>query len=110
MDEVDYGDRYEWVKEVGKGSYGVAELMRDRETGELVVCKYIERGDRVSRRASSPQACPESACLAASCSSQRAAASTALSTAFLHLTLLHLTLLRLPASRCRWTRTWNESC
>lgn len=37
------------VKEIGKGSYGVAELMRDTLTGELVAVKFIERGEKVCR-------------------------------------------------------------
>lgn len=38
------------VKEIGKGTYGVAELMRDTATGELVAVKFIERGEKVRRR------------------------------------------------------------
>lgn len=41
-------DQYELVREIGSGSYGVARLMRDRLTHELVAVKYIERGDKVS--------------------------------------------------------------
>lgn len=41
-------DRYELVKDIGSGNFGVARLMRDRQTNELVAVKYIERGEKVS--------------------------------------------------------------
>jgi serine/threonine-protein kinase SRK2 len=41
------GDRYELVKEIGSGNFGVARLMRDRGSVELVAVKYIERGEKV---------------------------------------------------------------
>ncbi|KAK9832742.1 hypothetical protein WJX81_006569 [Elliptochloris bilobata] len=48
--QVDYDrSRYELVKELGAGSFGVAWLMKDRRTGELVACKLIERGDRIDK-------------------------------------------------------------
>lgn len=40
-------DRYELVRDIGSGNFGVARLMRDRQTDELVAVKYIERGDKV---------------------------------------------------------------
>ncbi|KAG9155238.1 hypothetical protein Leryth_023266 [Lithospermum erythrorhizon] len=40
-------DRYELVKDIGSGNFGVARLMRDRQTNELVAVKYIERGDKI---------------------------------------------------------------
>lgn len=40
-------DRYELVKDIGSGNFGVARLMRDKQTNELVAVKYIERGDKV---------------------------------------------------------------
>lgn len=40
-------DRYELVKDIGSGNFGVARLMRDRQTNELVAVKYIERGEKV---------------------------------------------------------------
>ncbi|GJZ65762.1 serine/threonine-protein kinase SRK2E-like protein [Tanacetum coccineum] len=36
-------DRYELVKDIGAGNFGVARLMRDKFTNELVAVKYIER-------------------------------------------------------------------
>ncbi|THF94886.1 hypothetical protein TEA_021462 [Camellia sinensis var. sinensis] len=39
-------DRYELVRDIGSGNFGVARLMRDKQTGELVAVKYIERGDK----------------------------------------------------------------
>ena len=48
--QVDYDrSRYELVRELGAGSFGVAWLMRDRRSGELVACKLIERGDRIDK-------------------------------------------------------------
>ncbi|KAF9675942.1 hypothetical protein SADUNF_Sadunf09G0086400 [Salix dunnii] len=41
------GDRYELVKDIGSGNFGVARLMRDKQTDELVAVKYIERGEKV---------------------------------------------------------------
>lgn len=41
-------DRYELVRDIGSGNFGVARLMRDKQTDELVAVKYIERGDKVS--------------------------------------------------------------
>jgi hypothetical protein len=35
------------VKDIGSGNFGVAKLMRHKETKELVAMKYIERGHRV---------------------------------------------------------------
>lgn len=40
-------DRYELVRDIGSGNFGVARLMRDKQTDELVAVKYIERGDKV---------------------------------------------------------------
>eukprot|EP00898_Chlorokybus_atmophyticus_P004480 jgi/Chlat1/5032/Chrsp32S08952 len=46
--EVNGGmDRYEQVKDIGSGNFGVAKLARDKLTGELVAIKYIERGDKI---------------------------------------------------------------
>jgi len=41
------GDRYEHVRDIGSGNFGVARLMRSRATGALVAVKYIERGEKV---------------------------------------------------------------
>lgn len=40
-------DKYEEVKDLGAGNFGVARLMRNKETKELVAMKYIERGRKV---------------------------------------------------------------
>lgn len=40
-------DRYDFVRDIGSGNFGVARLMTDRLTQELVAVKYIERGDKV---------------------------------------------------------------
>jgi len=41
-------DRYELVKDIGSGNFGVARLMRDKISNGLVAVKYIERGQKVS--------------------------------------------------------------
>lgn len=40
-------ERYEALKELGSGNFGVARLVRDKKTKELVAVKYIERGKKV---------------------------------------------------------------
>ncbi|GKV21215.1 hypothetical protein SLEP1_g31212 [Rubroshorea leprosula] len=40
-------EKYKLVKDIGSGNFGVARLMRNRETKELVAMKYIERGHKV---------------------------------------------------------------
>ncbi|XP_074566349.1 serine/threonine-protein kinase SAPK10 [Curcuma longa] len=40
-------DRYELVKDIGSGNFGIAKLMRDKQTKELVAVKYIERGEKI---------------------------------------------------------------
>ncbi|KAJ8453163.1 hypothetical protein Cgig2_008047 [Carnegiea gigantea] len=39
-------DRYDFVRDIGSGNFGVARLMRDKLTKELVAVKYIERGNK----------------------------------------------------------------
>lgn len=41
-------DKYEVVKDLGTGNFGVARLLKHKETNELVAMKYIERGRKVS--------------------------------------------------------------
>ncbi|KAH7660860.1 Non-specific serine/threonine protein kinase protein [Dioscorea alata] len=40
-------DRYELVRDIGSGNFGIARLMRDKRSGELVAVKYIERGEKI---------------------------------------------------------------
>ncbi|XP_060175798.1 serine/threonine-protein kinase SRK2A-like isoform X1 [Lycium barbarum] len=40
-------ENYELVKDIGAGNFGVARLMRHKETKELVAMKYIERGHKI---------------------------------------------------------------
>ena len=40
-------ERYEIVKNIGSGNFGVAKLVRDRWTKELFAVKFIERGQKV---------------------------------------------------------------
>ncbi|XP_022933618.1 serine/threonine-protein kinase SAPK3-like [Cucurbita moschata] len=43
-------DRYEPLKELGSGNFGVAKLVRDKNTNELVAVKYIERGEKIDEK------------------------------------------------------------
>ena len=40
-------ERYEILKDIGSGNFGVAKLVRDKWSGELYAVKYIERGQKV---------------------------------------------------------------
>ncbi|KAE8728260.1 hypothetical protein F3Y22_tig00004630pilonHSYRG00038 [Hibiscus syriacus] len=40
-------ERYEILKDIGSGNFGVATLVRDKRTGELFAVKYIERGPKI---------------------------------------------------------------
>lgn len=40
-------EEYEVVKDLGAGNFGVARLMRNKETDELVAMKYIPRSPKV---------------------------------------------------------------
>ncbi|RVW12326.1 Serine/threonine-protein kinase SAPK3 [Vitis vinifera] len=40
-------ERYDALKELGSGNFGVARLVRDKKTKELVAVKYIERGKKI---------------------------------------------------------------
>lgn len=40
-------ERYEIVKNIGSGNFGVAKLVRDRWSNELFAVKFIERGQKV---------------------------------------------------------------
>ncbi|KAH6761766.1 sucrose nonfermenting protein kinase 2.3 [Perilla frutescens var. hirtella] len=40
-------DRYDFVRDIGSGNFGIARLMTDKQTKELVAVKYIERGDKI---------------------------------------------------------------
>ncbi|GLT42737.1 hypothetical protein SLA2020_167230 [Shorea laevis] len=40
-------EKYELVKDIGSGNFGVARLMRNKETKALVAMKYIERGPKI---------------------------------------------------------------
>lgn len=40
-------ERYEILKDIGSGNFGVAKLVRDKWSGELYAIKYIERGLKV---------------------------------------------------------------
>lgn len=41
-------ERYEIVKDIGSGNFGVARLVRDKWTRELFAVKFIERGQKVN--------------------------------------------------------------
>lgn len=40
-------EKYEVVKDIGSGNFGVARLMRHKDTKQLVAMKFIERGHKV---------------------------------------------------------------
>ncbi|KQJ97847.1 serine/threonine-protein kinase SAPK3 isoform X2 [Brachypodium distachyon] len=40
-------ERYEALKELGAGNFGVARLVRDKRTKELSAVKYIQRGNKI---------------------------------------------------------------
>eukprot|EP00963_Diacronema_lutheri_P009505 scaffold856_cov326-Pavlova_lutheri.AAC.7 len=40
--------KYELVRDIDAGTFGVAKLMRVRDTGELVASKFIERGEKIT--------------------------------------------------------------
>lgn len=41
-------ERYETLKDIGSGNFGVAKLVVDKFTRELFAVKFIERGLKVS--------------------------------------------------------------
>lgn len=45
-------EKYELLKQLGAGNFGVARLVRDKKTKELFAVKYIERGKRLTRMCS----------------------------------------------------------
>ncbi|CAI8591551.1 unnamed protein product [Vicia faba] len=40
-------EKYELVKDIGSGNFGVARLMRHKHTNELVAMKFIQRGHKI---------------------------------------------------------------
>uniref|UniRef100_A0A3Q7IQL9 Protein kinase domain-containing protein n=1 Tax=Solanum lycopersicum TaxID=4081 RepID=A0A3Q7IQL9_SOLLC len=40
-------ERYEVLKDIGSGNFGVAKLVKDKLTNELYAVKYIERGKKI---------------------------------------------------------------
>ncbi|KAK8587627.1 hypothetical protein V6N13_086608 [Hibiscus sabdariffa] len=40
-------DRYEILKDIGSGNFGVAKLVRDKWSAQLYAVKYIERGTKI---------------------------------------------------------------
>ena len=52
------------IRDIGSGNFGVAKLMRDKQTGELVAVKFIERGEKVGDSpdwlSTSPRECTDS--------------------------------------------------
>jgi Protein kinase domain len=42
-------DKYEFVKKLGSGNFGVTNLMRHKETGEHVAVKQMERGSKINK-------------------------------------------------------------
>ncbi|KAJ6798154.1 putative serine/threonine-protein kinase SAPK7 [Iris pallida] len=44
-------EKYELVRDIGSGNFGVAKLMRNKETKELVAMKYLPRGQKIIENA-----------------------------------------------------------
>ncbi|KAB5568719.1 hypothetical protein DKX38_002512 [Salix brachista] len=40
-------ERYEIMKDIGSGNFGVAKLVRDKWTNEFFAVKFIERGQKI---------------------------------------------------------------
>lgn len=40
-------EKYEIIKDIGSGNFGVAKLVREKWSGELYAVKFIERGFKV---------------------------------------------------------------
>ncbi|KAI9116993.1 hypothetical protein K1719_011992 [Acacia pycnantha] len=40
-------ERYEIIKDIGSGNFGVAKLVREKRTGEFFAVKFIERGSKI---------------------------------------------------------------
>jgi hypothetical protein len=38
------------IRDLNSGTFGFVQLTRDKQTGELIACKFIERGDKVGRK------------------------------------------------------------
>ena len=43
------GRRLQQIQHVGSGNFGVAKLMRDKQTGQQVVLKFLERGEGIDK-------------------------------------------------------------
>ncbi|KAF5200728.1 kinase [Thalictrum thalictroides] len=43
-------EKYELLKELGSGNFGVARLVRDKKTKQLFAVKYIERGTKIDEK------------------------------------------------------------
>ncbi|ONK73429.1 uncharacterized protein A4U43_C04F31400 [Asparagus officinalis] len=43
-------EKYEALKELGSGNFGVARLVRDKKTKELLAVKYIQRGKKIDEK------------------------------------------------------------
>ena len=41
-------ERYEVIKDIGSGNFGVAKLARERRSGESYAIKFIEKGQKVT--------------------------------------------------------------
>ena len=49
-----FDERFEVVKELGSGNFGVTKLVRDKHGGELLAAKFLERGERIGRAGIGP--------------------------------------------------------
>eukprot|EP00877_Chromochloris_zofingiensis_P012447 jgi/Chrzof1/7456/Cz02g24200.t1 len=46
---LDGHPRYEKIRDLNSGTFGFVQLARDKQTGELIAVKFIERGDKVTK-------------------------------------------------------------
>jgi serine/threonine protein kinase len=42
-------EKYELVKKLGSGNFGITNLMRNKETGENVAVKQLPRGSKINK-------------------------------------------------------------
>lgn len=41
-------DRFDFIKDIGSGNFGITRLLKNKQSNEQVAIKYIERGSPVS--------------------------------------------------------------
>ncbi|KAK9810565.1 hypothetical protein WJX73_001103 [Symbiochloris irregularis] len=41
--------KYEWIRDLNAGTYGFVQLAREKQTGQEVAIKFLERGDKITK-------------------------------------------------------------